>query len=397
MTPVRPDSFLGYDASATVGSRHGQRGGPCGQERDLVIVGHARGARHRSDRRGDHHRTVSSPTRCRRGSGRARCRSTRTGSTTASPFAMSRPQGPVIYGAGDPPRMRARCGRSTGRRSGARDVRPAGRMADHADPRRAAPGRAGPVVRHRPNGMQTAYYDYDVWDPPAGTGDDAHDVPNGTKPTSSAAPRSSCPTATSRSTAATTSRPRRTPRTATSTSSGRRPTRSCGRLDASLALVLVGDRPAQRRGLRPGRVRRRRPSRGPRRATASSGCSPAPPRATSRAGTRRTSSVPTGSCSASPTRRCTGSTRPATASITSLGTFPTDNAGGTSTAVMFGPGRILQVGGGTAGAPAATPASSTSTVPHRRSRASAGPVRPALGERHRDGRRPGASCPAGAP
>ena len=32
--------------------------------------------------------------------------------------------------------------------------------------------------------------------------------------------------------------------------------------------------------------------------------------------------------------------------ITPLGTFPTDNAGGTSTAVMFAPGRILQVGGG---------------------------------------------------
>ena len=36
--------------------------------------------------------------------------------------------------------------------------------------------------------------------------------------------------------------------------------------------------------------------------------------------------------------------------ITSLGTFPTDNAGGTSTAVMFAPGRILQVGGGNANA-----------------------------------------------
>ena len=36
--------------------------------------------------------------------------------------------------------------------------------------------------------------------------------------------------------------------------------------------------------------------------------------------------------------------------ITSLGTFPTDNAGGTSTAVMFAPGRILQLGGGNANA-----------------------------------------------
>ena len=33
-------------------------------------------------------------------------------------------------------------------------------------------------------------------------------------------------------------------------------------------------------------------------------------------------------------------------SITSLGTFPTDNNGGTATSVMFAPGRILQVGGG---------------------------------------------------
>jgi len=35
-----------------------------------------------------------------------------------------------------------------------------------------------------------------------------------------------------------------------------------------------------------------------------------------------------------------------TGSITSLGTFPTDNVGATSTSVMFAPGRILQVGGG---------------------------------------------------
>ncbi len=37
-------------------------------------------------------------------------------------------------------------------------------------------------------------------------------------------------------------------------------------------------------------------------------------------------------------------------SITSLGTFPTDNVGGTSTSVMFRPGQILQVGGGNANA-----------------------------------------------
>jgi Galactose oxidase-like, Early set domain len=37
-------------------------------------------------------------------------------------------------------------------------------------------------------------------------------------------------------------------------------------------------------------------------------------------------------------------------SITSLGTFPTDNNGGTATSVMFAPGRILQVGGGDANA-----------------------------------------------
>ena len=37
-------------------------------------------------------------------------------------------------------------------------------------------------------------------------------------------------------------------------------------------------------------------------------------------------------------------------SITTLGTFPTDNAGGTATSVMFAPGRILQVGGGNASA-----------------------------------------------
>ena len=35
-----------------------------------------------------------------------------------------------------------------------------------------------------------------------------------------------------------------------------------------------------------------------------------------------------------------------TGSITSLGSFPTDNNGGTATSVMFAPGRILQVGGG---------------------------------------------------
>jgi len=39
-----------------------------------------------------------------------------------------------------------------------------------------------------------------------------------------------------------------------------------------------------------------------------------------------------------------------TGSITPLGTFPTDNTGGTSTSVMFAPGRILQVGGGNANA-----------------------------------------------
>jgi Galactose oxidase-like, Early set domain len=37
-------------------------------------------------------------------------------------------------------------------------------------------------------------------------------------------------------------------------------------------------------------------------------------------------------------------------SIASLGTFPTDNNGGTATSVMFAPGRILQVGGGNANA-----------------------------------------------
>jgi hypothetical protein len=36
----------------------------------------------------------------------------------------------------------------------------------------------------------------------------------------------------------------------------------------------------------------------------------------------------------------------ANGSITNLGTFPTDNNGGTATSVMFAPGRILQVGGG---------------------------------------------------
>ncbi len=37
-------------------------------------------------------------------------------------------------------------------------------------------------------------------------------------------------------------------------------------------------------------------------------------------------------------------------SITMLGTFPSDNAGGTATSVMFAPGRILQVGGGSSSA-----------------------------------------------
>ena len=37
-------------------------------------------------------------------------------------------------------------------------------------------------------------------------------------------------------------------------------------------------------------------------------------------------------------------------SLTMLGTFPSDNAGGTATSVMFAPGRILQVGGGNASA-----------------------------------------------
>jgi hypothetical protein len=36
--------------------------------------------------------------------------------------------------------------------------------------------------------------------------------------------------------------------------------------------------------------------------------------------------------------------------ITALGTFPTDNNGGTATSVMFAPGRILQVGGGNSNA-----------------------------------------------
>ena len=47
-----------------------------------------------------------------------------------------------------------------------------------------------------------------------------------------------------------------------------------------------------------------------------------------------------------------------------LGTIPTGNTGGTSTAVMFEPGRILQVGGGGTAPPAATPTSSTSTPAH---------------------------------
>jgi hypothetical protein len=37
-------------------------------------------------------------------------------------------------------------------------------------------------------------------------------------------------------------------------------------------------------------------------------------------------------------------------SITMLGSFPTDNAGGTATSVMFAPGRILQLGGGNSNA-----------------------------------------------
>ena len=55
-------------------------------------------------------------------------------------------------------------------------------MADHADTCRHAPRRAGDVVRHAPNGTQTAYYEYDVWDPGAGTGAGAHQLlPNTTQ------------------------------------------------------------------------------------------------------------------------------------------------------------------------------------------------------------------------
>ena len=44
------------------------------------------------------------------------------------------------------------------------------------------PGRAGAVLRHGPDGSQTAYYDYDVWNPLFGTGADAHDLlPNSTQ------------------------------------------------------------------------------------------------------------------------------------------------------------------------------------------------------------------------
>ena len=76
--------------------------------------------------------------------------------------------------------------------------------------------------------------------------------------------------------------------------------------------------------------------------------------------------------------------------ITSLGTFPTDNAGGTSTAVMFAPGRILQVGGGNANAASRNASIININGGHTAGHpAPAGPVRTSLGERHGDGRRAG--------
>ena len=77
-----------------------------------------------------------------------------------------------------------------------------------------------------------------------------------------------------------------------------------------------------------------------------------------------------------------------TGTITSLGTFPTDNTGGSSTAVMFAPGRILQVGGG----PSSAASRRRQHHQHQRRhaaghRAAAGAVRTALGQRHRDGGR----------
>ena len=75
-------------------------------------------------------------------------------------------------------------------------------------------------------------------------------------------------------------------------------------------------------------------------------------------------------------------------SISMLGTIGTGNTGGTSTAVMFEPGRILQVGGG---GTRRQPQRQHHRHQHRHTaadRAAAGPVRPALGQRHGDGRRP---------
>ena len=178
------------------------------------------------------------------------------------------------------------------------------------------------------NGVQTAYYDYDVWDPALGTGAGAHQTlaQRQRQPTSSAARSWCCSTATSRCTAATTSRPETNTQNRDVTQY-RPASNTLVRTgsDEPPALVLHGDDPAQRRGLVQGgsggadfpEVRDGR--------RLSSGCSPARRRTACRVDTRRTSSDPTGTSSVSPTTQMYRIDPAGTGSITSLGTFPTDN------------------------------------------------------------------------
>ena len=268
-------------------------------------------------------------------------------------IAMSRAQGPLItrrHGRRRHRRRSARCRRR--RRSGAGHVRAPGRLADHADPRRADARRSGDVVRHRPQRRPDRLLRLRrVGSDASAPGAEAHQtLPNGSATDIFCSSqlvllerrrrdvRRRQPAGRARNTSnddVTQYRP------ATQHARAHRP-------DEPAALVLDGDDAAQRRGAGPGRFAAAPTSPRCARPTGRSACSPAHRRPTCRAATRRTSSDPTARCSGSPTTRCTASIRPAPDRSPRSARSPPTTVGGTSTSVMFRPGRILQVGGGNA-------------------------------------------------
>ena len=116
------------------------------------------------------------------------------------------------------------------------------------------------------------------------------------------------------------------------------------------ALVFELHHAAERRDLHPGRQRRRRPAGSARHGRRLSPAQRTRTRAASRPRSRATSSRRTRACSASiPAARCTTSRPAALACCTMAGQLPGATSW-TSSAVMFQPGRILQIGGASSAA-----------------------------------------------